>query len=312
METLKTSRAWRIHGYGGPEVLRLDEIPTPAPAARQVLVQVKAAGVNGFDWKLQAGYLQRAYPVQMPATLGLELAGIVVQAGPGAKSFQVGDRVMGAVGMGAYSDYAAVDESTLCRIPDGLSDVAAASLPVAAQTAWQALRAAGEPRAGMKVLIHGASGGVGGFAVQFAKAAGATVAASASGRNREYLINLGADRVLDRHTEPFEQHVRGVDLVLDLVGGDLAARSFQVLAPGGAVVSIAAFDVSAKAPSGFHGIFHSMRTDPVQLRQLAESVASGKLKTTIAEVFGLSRYPQAIEANKQGHAPGKIVLDFSI
>ncbi len=307
-----TSRAWRIHGYGGPEVLHLDEIPTPQPVSGQVLVQVKAAGVNGFDWKLQAGYLQRAYPVPMPATLGLELAGTVVQAGPGAKVFKVGDRVMGTVGMGAYADHVAADETKLCRIPDGLSDVVAACLPVASLTAWQALHAAGELRAGQKVLIHGASGGVGGFAVQFAKEAGVMVVASASGRNREYLLGLGADQVLDRHTEPFEQHANGVDLVLDFVGGDLAARSWPVLAPGGAVVSTAALDIAANAPGGYRGIFHSMRSDPARLEQIAQSVASGKLKTTIAEVLALSRYPEAVERNKNGHAPGKIVLDFTI
>ncbi len=307
-----TSRAWRIHGYGGPEVLHLDEIPTPQPVSGQVLVQVKAAGVNGFDWKLQAGYLQKAYPVPMPATLGLELAGTVVQAGPGAKVFKAGDRVMGAVGMGAYADHVAADETKLCRIPDGLSDVVAACLPVASLTAWQALHAAGELRAGQKVLIHGASGGVGGFAVQFAKEAGVMVVASASGRNREYLLGLGADQVLNRDTEPFEQRANGVDLVLDFVGGDLGARSWPLLAPGGAVVSIAALDITANAPSGHRSIFHSMRSDPARLELIAQSAASGKLKTTIAEVFALSRYPEAVERNKSGHAPGKIVLDFTI
>jgi NADPH:quinone reductase-like Zn-dependent oxidoreductase len=281
-------------------------------ASGQVLVQVKAAGVNGFDWKLQAGYLQRAFPVPMPATLGMELAGIVVQVSPDAKQFRVGDRVMGFIGMGAYADYVAADETALCRIPDELSDVVAASLPVTSQTAWQILHLAGELRSGQKVLIHGASGGVGGFAVQLAKTAGATVVASASGRNRDYLLSLGADRVLDRHSESFEQHAHGMDLVLDLVGGDLAARSFQVLAPGGTVISLAAFDVAENVPSGYRGLFYSMRSDSVQLQQLAESVASGKLKATIAEVFGLSHYPEASEKNKLGHAPGKIVLDFSV
>lgn len=309
---MQRNRAWRIHGYGGPEVLRLDEIPIPQPASGEVLIQAKAAGVNGFDWKLQAGYLQKAYPVQLPATLGLELAGTVIQAGPDSKLFAVGDRVMGPVGMGAYSDHVAVHETKLCRVPAGVSDVVAASLPIASLTAWQAVHAAGELRAGQTVLIHGASGGVGGFAVQFAKEVGARVVASASGRNREYLLSLGADQVLDRNTEPFEQHVKGVDLVIDLVGGDLAARSWQVLAPGGAVVSTAAMDVAANVPTGHRGIFHSMRSDLVRLQQIAQLIATGKLKSTLAEVVGLSRYPEAIQRNQSGHAPGKIVLDFTI
>ncbi len=309
---MQTNRAWRIHRFGGPDVLQLDQIPAPAPGAGQVLIKVAAAGVNGIDWKYRSGLMQKIYPVQLPAGLGAEMAGTVIALGAEATQFKPGDRIMGAVGRGAYAELIAVDQQSLCQIPDALSGVDAASLPVASQTAWTALHAAGELRPGQKILIHGAAGGVGGFAVQFAKAAGATVVATASASSRDYVLGLGADRVIDRHSEQFEQVVDAMDLVLDLVGGDLPARSWQVLAPGGALVSIASPDIVAHTPAGRRGLFCSMKTDLKRLRQIADSVVAGQIKSKIAEVVALSDYPAASERSRTGHAPGKIIVDFTV
>jgi len=310
---MQGNRAHRIHAYGGPEVMSFDTVPVPAAGAGQVLVQVKSAGVNGLDWKIREGFVRDAFPLVLPATLGIELAGIVTAVGPGVTRFKVGDRVMGPLaGLGAYADLVAVDEGKLCLTPDGLSDVQAAALPVAALTAWQALRAEGELRPGQTILIHGASGGVGSFAVQFAKAAGVTVLATASGSSRDYLIGLGADRVFDRHTERFEDHARDIDLVLDLVGGDAVDRSWSVLAKGGAIISTAAFDIAGRIPPGRKGQFFRMKPDAVQLRAIAEMVASDQVQSAIAEVTDHKGLPAALERNRTGHAPGKIVLDLTL
>lgn len=309
---MQTNRAWRIHSFGGPEVLQLDQIEAPPPGSGQVLIKVAAAGINGIDWKYRSGLMQKIYPIQLPSGLGAEMAGTVIALGAEASQFKLGDRVMGAVGRGAYADLIAVDQQSLCQIPNALSEVDAAALPVASQSAWSALRAAGELRPGQKILIHGAAGGVGGFAVQFAKAAGAYVITTASASSRDYVLGLGADRVIDRHNEQFEQAVDQIDLVLDLVGGDLPARSWQVLAPGGALVSIASPDIVARTPPGRRGLFCSMKADRNRLRQIADSVVTGQIKSKIAEVVALSDYPAASERNRTGHAPGKIVVDFTL
>ncbi len=192
----------RIHRYGGPETLKLDEVPIPPYGEAQVLVHVMAAGVNGLDWKIRDGLLKEVRPLELPATLGFEIAGVVVAAGIQASKFALGERVVAPLGgMGAYADFVAIDEKELCAIPADLSYVDAAALPVAALTAWQALEVGGGPRAGQKILIHGAAGGVGGFAVQFAKAAGAMVIATASGADRNYVLGLGADQVIDYKAE---------------------------------------------------------------------------------------------------------------
>ncbi len=310
--TMRTSRASRIHAYGGSEVLKLDEIPVPIPAAGQVLIHVKAAGVNGLDWKIREGFLRDAFPLAFPAVLGIELAGVVIEAGPDVSSVKVGDRVMGPLGgLGAYADYVALDEGKLSVIPERLSEVEAAALPVATLTAWQALRTDGDIKPGQRVLIHGASGGVGGFAVQFAKAAGATVIATASGASRDHVLSLGADVFIDRFSERFEDRVRDVNLVLDLVGGETLDRSWQALAPDGVIVSTTTPDVGARAPAGRRGLWFMMKADPQRLRGIADGVVSGTVRSTIAEVTGFAGLAAATDRNQRGHAPGKIVLDLT-
>jgi NADPH:quinone reductase-like Zn-dependent oxidoreductase len=326
-DVVARSIAARVHAYGGPEALAVDAVPVPTAGEGQVLVRIRAAGVNGIDWKVRDGLLEDAFPLPLPVTLGVELAGQVAGVGPGVTGLAEGDRVMGPLlGFGAYADFAAVDAAVLCRTPAALGDVEAAAVPVAALTAWQALDAAeralgdGVRGAGRTVLVHGAAGGVGGFAVQLAKARGLTVLATASAASRDHVAGLGADAVIDYRAERFEERVAAgggqVDVVLDFVGGDTLTRSWAVLAPGGALVSTAAPDAAGRVPepsrrSGVTAVGLMMRPDAARLAELAGAVAAGALRSTVAEVVGLAGLPAALERNKTGHAPGKTVLDLT-
>ena len=308
---MQTHKAYCLHNYGGSEAIQIDDVPVPKPAPGQVLVAVGAAGVNALDWKIREGYVREVFPLPLPAILGVEFAGVVTELGEGASQFQVGDRVMGLMhGLGAYAQDVVVEESLLARVPDLLSDVAAAALPISVLTAWQALYISGEPRQGMTVLIHGAAGAVGGFAVQFAHQVGATVIATASKKNHNYLFSLGANEVIDYRADSFEMRVENVDLVLDFVGGDTLDRSWSILAPGGAIVSAAAPDIASKTPPGARGFWLMTQPNPKLLEDLAMDVAVDRLRSTIAEVFGFAELPAGVERNRTGHAPGKIVVDF--
>jgi NADPH:quinone reductase-like Zn-dependent oxidoreductase len=180
-----------IRAYGGADAVEIAEVDRPEAAQGQVLVKVRAAGMNGLDWKVREGYVRDAFPLQLPAILGIELAGFVEAVGTNVSRFRVGDRVMGALGgLGAYAEFVAVDESNLCRTPDTLDDVHAAALPVATVAAWQSLHYAGPIRQGHRILIHGAAGGLGGYAVQFAKQLGAEVFGTASTAHLDYVRAL--------------------------------------------------------------------------------------------------------------------------
>jgi NADPH:quinone reductase-like Zn-dependent oxidoreductase len=307
-----TNQAILIKTYGGPDAAIVSKIDMPQVATGHVIVRVRAAGINGLDWKVREGYLRDAFPLQLPVVLGLELAGEIAAVGTGSR-FAVGDRVTGLVGgLGAFADYVALPETLLVPTPTSLSDIVAASLPVAGLTAWQMLRAAGDLIPGKHVLIHGASGGVGGLAVQMAKAAGLRVSATASASSGAHVARLGADLVIDRHAERFEELVGGVDLVLDLVGGDVVDRSWALLPDGGALVSSVRPDVAAGAPMNKRGLWFMMQPDGAALANVLQAVADGRLSATIAETVGLADLPAAIERNRTGHAPGKAVADFTL
>jgi NADPH:quinone reductase-like Zn-dependent oxidoreductase len=307
-----TNQAILIKTYGGPDAAIVSKIDMPQVATGHVIVRVRAAGINGLDWKVREGYLRDAFPLQLPVVLGLELAGEIAAVGTGSR-FAVGDRVTGLVGgLGAFADYVALPETLLVPTPTSLSDIVAASLPVAGLTAWQMLRAAGDLIPGKHVLIHGASGGVGGLAVQMAKAAGLRVSATASASSGAHVARLGADLVIDRHAERFEELVGGVDLVLDLVGGDVVDRSWALLPEGGALVSSVRPDVAAGAPMNKRGLWFMMQPDGAALANVLQAVADGRLSATIAETVGLTDLPAAIERNRTGHAPGKAVADFTL
>ena len=243
--------------------MEVAEIQKPEPGQGQVLVRVRAAGVNGIDWKVREGNVRNAFPLQLPIVLGAELAGVVDAVGPGASRFQVGDRVMGAMGgLGAYAEFVTVNAANLSRTPEGLDDVHAAAMPVAAVAAWKSLHHAGSIHPGQRILIHGAAGGLGGYAVQYAKRAGAEVFAIAATAELDYVRSLGADHVIDYQSQRFEDIVRDIDLVLDYVGGEVLDRSWQVLAQNGVIVSTSSADILARTPANRRGLWFMNKPDP--------------------------------------------------
>jgi N-ethylmaleimide reductase len=305
------NRALRLHAYCSPDALKIDDIAMPSAASGQVVVHVRAAGINSLDWKIRDGFLRNDFPLPLPVTLGVELAGEVIEVGQDVPGFTIGDRVMGPMaGLGAYADFIAITSNTLVKTPASLTDERAAAIPVGALTAWQALFEAGELKRGQTVLIHGAAGGVGSFAVQFARRAGARVITTAQGINAGYLRGLGADEVIDYRTASFWALTRDVDLVLDLVGGAALANSWQVLADAGRIVSTAAPDIAAQTPPGNRGTWFQMRPDAALLAEIVEMVEQGAVRVEVSEVAGLSDATAAIERNKTGHGPGKAVIVF--
>lgn len=307
-----TQHAVLIRAYGGPERAELAEIATPEAGPGQVLIEVHAAGINGIDWKIREGYVRDAFPLTLPTVLGIELAGVVVAIGPGASRFHLGDRVMGPRGgLGAYAEFVSVDEANLIRIPDGLDDVTAAAIPVAAVSAWQSLHLAGSITPGQRILIHGAAGGLGGYAVQYARAAGADVYATAATAHLDHVRALGADHVIDYQTQRFEDIAHDIDLVLDYVGGDVLDRSWPVLKDGGAIVGTSSPDILARTPPGRRGLWFINRPDAALLQTLATDIAAGTLTATVSAAVGFRDIPDAIERNRTDSRAGKVVADFS-
>ena len=305
-------RSILLRNYGGEAAAQVAESPKPAVGAGQVLVRVRAAGINALDWKVREGYVRDAFPLQLPAVLGIELAGVVEALGPGASRFQIGDRVMGPLGgLGAYADHVAVDEAKLAPTPEGLGDVEAAAIPVAALAAWQSLRFTGAIGSGSRVLVHGAAGALGAFAVQFARQAGAFVVGTASARDLDYVRSLGADQVIDYESQRFEDLVGDIDLVLAYVGGDVIDRSWKVLKPTGAMVGTSSPEILARTPEGRQGHWFVMKPDAPLLEKLAADVAKGVLKSKVGEVVALEDIPAAMERNRIGARSGKAVADLT-
>src|SRR3989454_268395 len=254
MTEKETMKAVQIHAFGGPEVLQYEDVPQPQPKANEILVRVHAAGVNPVDWKIREGHLSATLPMIM----GIDFSGVVESVGNGVTKYRPGDAVFGQVAdeSGSYAEYAVAMESDVARKPEALDHIRAAALPVAGLTPWQALFDTANLSAGQKMLIHGAAGGVGSFAVQFAKWKGARVLGTASGDHVEQVRQLGADEVIDYRKTKFEEVARDVDVVLDTIGGETQERSWRVLKPGGIFVSLGPPPPPQKtAPPRGHAIF---------------------------------------------------------
>jgi len=310
---MKNVRALMLTQYGGPDAVSISTLDAPTAGAGQVLVRVHAAGVNGLDWKVREGYVRDAFPLQLPAVLGIELAGIVEAVGPGVTRLRKGDRVMGALGsLGAYAELVAVSEANLSLVPELLSFVEAAALPVASVAAWQSLHFAGPIHAGQRILVQGAAGGLGGFAVQFAHQAGAVVFATALKDHFDYVHSLGADHVIDYQQGRFEGALKDIDLVLDYVGGDVLDRSWSVLTENGTIVSTASPAILASTPAGRRGLWFMNKPDAERLRLIADEVARGSLQSRIDAVVSFDDLPAAIERNRTRPQIGKTVVDFSL
>ena len=309
---MATMNAVRIHQYGGPEVLRYEGAPFPRAGTGEVLIKVHAAAVNPIDWKVRAGFAKDRLKYKMPFIPGWDLSGVVEAVGAGASRFRVGDEVYSRPDIardGAYPQYIAVRETEVALKPTSVDHLHAAAVPLAALTAWQALSNAAKLSAGQSVLIHGAAGGVGSFAVQFAKRKGARVIGTASKKNHEFLRSLGADETVDYNTTKFEDVVHDVDAVLDTITGETADRSYQVIKKGGVYVSILMPPSEQKAAArGIRAAHTFVQANPEQLADIAKLIDSGKLKVIIEKVFPLAEARAAQELNAQGHTRGKIVL----
>ncbi|QIW96671.1 hypothetical protein AMS68_002189 [Peltaster fructicola] len=308
-------KAWRLHSYGGPETFQLDEVPMPNPGKGEILVKIHLAGINPFDWKIREGYVKDAWPLPLPFILGVDFVGTVAGLGAGSSRFKVGDRVMTMSDkLGAFAEHIVVDENILATVPKDLSDEQAASLPMPTLTAWQALHTAGQNKPGQTVLIHGASGICGAFAVQFAKAEGMKVIGTASGKNKGYVLGLGADEFVDYQTDNFENRVKDVDLVLDfvLMGGvsNTTDRSWTILKSDGALVSVADPGVTTKVPAGRKGFFFQTRADVTELENIAQKVLKGEIKSKVGRVFRRDQLVEAMELNKAGGTTGRLLVNF--
>jgi NADPH:quinone reductase-like Zn-dependent oxidoreductase len=308
---MSTIREFRIHRFGGPEVLRLDEVEPSLPDASQVLVAVKAASVNPVDFKIRSGKYPAVKEDRLPYTLGRDVSGVVEKCGAQATAFKVGDEVFGMVGIGGggYAEKTLLDQKAIARKPASLDDAHAAAIPLAGQTAWQGLFRYGQLVAGQSVLIHGGSGGVGHFAVQFAKAKGARVLTTVSTGNVAFARSLGADVVIDYKTQRFEDHASDLDMVFDLIDGETRKRSWPLLKRGGVLVTTLTDPSQDKAKE--HGVRttrYTVEADGRELAEIAELVTSGKVRPHVAKTYPLDQAPEALSEVEQGHCVGKVVL----
>jgi NADPH:quinone reductase-like Zn-dependent oxidoreductase len=305
-----TIQAIRAHDYGGTEVLLLEQVPRPEPQRDQVLIRVKAAGVDPVDWKMRAGFYRQFMPLTFPWTPGIEAAGTVEAIGPEVTNFHIGQDVYGIVA-GGYAEYALASAQDIQPKPLALSFDEAASVPVGALTAWQAVIEKADVQEGQRVLVQGAAGGVGVWAVQLSLWKGAQVIGTASTSNVNFLRSLGVDTVIDYTSTAFETVVRDVDAVIDTVGGDLPDRSWQVLCPGGILVTIAARlpeDAGEK-----HGVraTRSGRASGENLKMISELIESGKAKPVVGTTFPLANAAKAQELSQTGHGRGRIILHIA-
>jgi NADPH:quinone reductase-like Zn-dependent oxidoreductase len=290
-----------IHETGGPEVLRLEEIDTPEPDEGEVLIRVHATSVNPADWK------QRRSTTSLPAVLGYDLSGTVEVSR--APDVDEGDEVFGRASGGSYAEFAIASATAITQKPAGISHEQAAAIPVAGGTAWEGLFDVGRLESGQTALIAGAAGGVGHFAVQFAKHAGARVIGTGSSRNREFVLGLGADEYVDYTEQDVAEAVSDVDVALDTVGGQNTEGLLPVLRQGGILVTIAAAaPTDAAEARGVRAEVFSSRGDPEQLARIGELVDAGEVRVELAEVLPLSEIRRAHELSESGHTRGKIVL----
>ncbi len=305
--------AVEYEAYGGPEVLRLRRIAAPQPTPGEVVVKVHAASVNPVDWKVRSGLLQKFFPITFPAITGRDAAGEVVAVGSGADTALIGQRVcfLSPRGVGTWSQRVALPASMTVAIPPTLSYEHAAALPLAGISAMVGIVQTARVNPGMRMLIHAAAGGVGSIAVQLAHMHGATVIATCSQRNLDFVRYLGAGEVFAYDKTAFEEQVRDIDVVFDLIGGDVHRRSYQVLRPGGMMVCLAAAPYqNQSAQFGVKIIVPRVPEDRATLASVVELAAAGKIRPSVEQVLPLSDFAKAQDMSQTGHARGKTVLIF--
>lgn len=329
-------QACYIERYGGPDQVQIGDRPRPSIAANEVLIRVRAAGLNPVDFKTRDGAVKILLPYRMPLVLGNELCGDVVELGSGVSTVKVGDRVAARVAKltaSAFAEFAAVPAALVAKVPTSIDDLDAASLPLAGLTAWQCLHDVLHVQPGQRVLIHGGAGGVGHIAIQLAKSLGAVVATTASPGRFDFLRALGADELVDYRNERFEDRIAPVDAVLDTQGGDILRRSIAHTRRGGAVVTIGGLPTPEIADDfgkpfwvkwlfafisrreralarrcGVKFRYWFMRPDGAQLADLLGRLERGELQLTTRLFEGMDQLPAAFVALESGHNKGKLVV----
>jgi NADPH:quinone reductase-like Zn-dependent oxidoreductase len=306
-----TMKAVRIHGYGDSSVLKYEDAPIPSIQPDEVLIKVFAAGVNPVDWKIREGYMKEKTPYKFPLTLGWDVSGTIEKAGSLVTIYKEGDVVIARPSTrrnGTYAEYVAVKAFELALAPTHVALNEAAGIPLAAQTAWVGLFEEGNLKRKQKVLIHGASGGVGTFAVQLAKIAGAYVFATTSEKNIDMVKSLGADEVIDYKAKDFSREVSNLDLVFDTIGGETQAKSWRVLHKDGLLVSTVGVDEKEAAKHNLKGKAYMMISNGSRLQQISALVDKGLLRVIAGKEFQLKDAKAAHELSQSHHAKGKIIL----
>src|SRR3954447_6631544 len=315
-QTHSTMMAWRVHEFGPPKVMRFERVPRPKPGPGEILVKVEGAGVGPWDDWIRAG--KSALPQPLPLILGSDLSGEIVATGPGVSELRVGEQVYGVTNpqfIGAYAEYALASATMVSSKPTSLTYNEAASVPVIAVTAWQALFDQAQLKAGQTVLIHGAAGNVGAYAVQLACRAGLRTIATAAADDVPFVRNLGADTTIDYRTQRFEEEVRDADAVIDLVGGETQERSFQVLRRGGKLVSAVSDPDQHLAQShGVEAAFFLVNVTSQYLAEITGLIDGGKLRTRVGAVLPLAQAREAhyMLERLRPQPKGKIVLAVGV
>ncbi|MET3711936.1 NADPH:quinone reductase-like Zn-dependent oxidoreductase [Sphingomonas trueperi] len=313
IEAGNTRAVW-IETFGGPEVVQVKALPVPAPASDEVVVRVAVASINPVDWKTAEGKYPPMGADKLPFVLGRDLAGTIETVGSESGEWAVGDRVCAFIGpdRGAQGERVVVRTSELAKVPDGVDIEVAGALPLAAMTAWQGLFDHGGLEAGQRVLIHGGAGGVGHLAVQFARWKGATVFATASERDLDFVRALGADTAIDYAKQRFEDIATDLDMVFDTQGGETQARSFPTLRKGGILVSTLEPDEKKAAEFGIRTVprWHA-DPDAAELEQVLGLIADGQVRVEIAKRFPLDDIREAQRFAREEHPRGKVLLDLA-
>src|SRR5437763_6661251 len=307
-----TMKAIVAHQWGGPEALKLEDVPLPQPKEDEILIKSFAAGVNSFDGSLLSGKYAKVFGTQLPWIPGYDVAGAIEKVGSNVKKFKAGDSVYAFISIpngGGYAEYAVAKENEAALKPRALSFANAAGVPSVALTAWQALVDKANVQPGQTVLIQGASGGVGMFAIPIAKLRGAKVFATASTGNQDFLKQLGADVAIDYKTQKFEEIAKDVDVVVDGVGGETLARSYPIVKRGGFLVSLVGrVDQAQLDKHGIRGVSLEAESNGDQLAQIGRLIDEKKIKVVVSQTFPLADAANAQTRADTGHARGKIVL----
>ena len=309
---MASMKAVRIHGYGGVDVLNYEDAPRPTPGPGEVLIRVHATTVNPFDCAARAGYMDSWFHYTFPLIMGTDISGVIEEVGEGVTGFASGDAVYGRTGVfrdGANAEYAVAFASDVAMKPASLDHIHSAALPHVTLTAWQGLYELANLSAGQTVLIHAAAGGVGHIAIQLAKLRGAKVIGTAS-THLGFIKELGVDEAIDYTTTAFEDVVKDVDVVLDLMGGDTQERSWKVLKSGGILVS------TLQPPSEETAAAHGVRTGFIMsappiaqtLTEVAKMVAAGQIKPVVSNILPIQEIRKAHELIEAKHTHGKLVL----